>query len=195
VKAETGTPEKAPTPGVPWRALAVGALILPLLTHFGHLSYIIAQSAVWTAETLLRGPVVLLFLLACWSLAWRRISPRLARYLSLSRQELILVYLMTTVGTALAGECWAIHVVPGLAGTAAYQAENSQPAWGKWLGDTPRWFFVQDPDVVRAIHLGQSSLYRRENLRALAVPVAAWSALMVALALFTQCLSQLVRRQ
>src|SRR5438876_8450304 len=174
---------QVPPAGVPWRALVVGTLLLPLLTHFGHLSYIIAQSAVWTAETLLRGPVVLLFLLACWSLAWRRISPRLARYLSLSRQELILVYLMTTVGTALAGECWAIHVVPGLAGTAAYQAATAHPEWADWLGDTPRWFFVQDPDVVRAIHAGNSSLYHAANLRALAAPVAAWSVLLVSLAL------------
>src|SRR6266536_4268368 len=92
---------QAPPAGVPWRALIVGTLLLPLLTHFGHLSYIIAQSAVWTAQTLLRGPVVLLFLLACWQMAWRRISPRLARYLCLSRSEMILVYLMATVGTAL----------------------------------------------------------------------------------------------
>jgi hypothetical protein len=173
----------------------VGTLLLPLLTHFGHLSYIIAQSAVWTAQTLLRGPVVLLFLLVCWSLAWQRLSPRLARYLSLSRSELILIYLMATVGTALAGECWAIHVVPGLAGTAAYQAATSQPEWADWLGDTPRWFFVQDPDVIRAIHVGNSSLYQAAYVRALAVPVAAWSVLMVSLALFTQCLAQLVRRQ
>jgi hypothetical protein len=196
--AEPRAPERsadAPPAGVPWRALAVGVLILPLLTHFGHLSYIIAQSAVWTAQTLLRGPVVLLFLLACWSLAWRRVSPRLARYLCLSRSEMILVYLMATVGTALAGECWAIHVVPGLAGTAAYQAATAHPEWAAWLGDTPRWFFVRDPDVIRAIHHGRSSLYDVTNLRALAVPVAAWSVLMLALALFTQCLSQLVRRQ
>jgi hypothetical protein len=180
---------------VPWRALIVGTLILPLLTHFGHLSYIIAQSAVWTAQTLLRGPVVLLFLLVCWSLAWRRISPRLARYLCLSRSELILVYLIATVGTALAGECWAIHVVPGLAGTAAYQAATAHPEWAAWLVDTPRWFFVQDPDVIRAVHYGNSSLYHAAYLRALAAPVAAWSVLMVSLALFTQCLAQLVRRQ
>jgi Family of unknown function (DUF6785)/Domain of unknown function (DUF6784) len=186
---------QAPPAGVPWRALIVGTLLLPLLTHFGHLSYIIAQSAVWTAQTLLRGPVMLLFLLACWRMAWRRVSPRLARYLCLSRSEMILVYLMATVGTALAGECWAIHVVPGLAGTAAYQAATAHPEWAAWLGDTPRWFFVQDPDMIRAIHYGRSSLYLPTNLRALAVPVAAWSVLMLSLALFTQCLAQLVRRQ
>src|SRR5437867_11402997 len=170
---ETAHPE-APPARVPWRALVVGVLVLPPLTHFGHLSYMIAQSAVWTAETLLRGPVVLLFLLTCWSLAWRRVSPRLARWVCLSRSELILVYLMMTVGTALAGECWAIHVVPGLAGTAAYLAGTAHPEWATWLGQTPRWFFVQDPDVVHAIHYGQSSLYRAAFLRALAVPVAAW---------------------
>src|SRR5260221_242206 len=101
--AESQTRNEEST-GVPWRALLVGVLMLPLLTHFGHLSYIIAQSAVWTAQTLLRGPVVLLFLLVCWSLAWRRLSPRLARFVSLTRSELILVYVMVTVGTALAGE-------------------------------------------------------------------------------------------
>jgi Family of unknown function (DUF6785)/Domain of unknown function (DUF6784) len=180
---------------VPWRALVVGTVLLPLLTHFGHLSYIIAQSAVWTAETLLRGPVVLLCLLAVWSLLWRRVSPRLARYLALTRAELILVYLMVTVGTALAGECWALFVVPALGGTAAYQAATGHPEWATWLGDTPKWFFVQDPAVVFALHYGQSSLYRAENLRALAVPVAAWAALMLALAVFTQCLMQVVQRQ
>src|SRR6266542_3360842 len=87
-ETRTGPPPQA---GVPWRALVVGTLLLPLLTHFGHLSYIIAQSAVWTAQTLLRGPVVLLFLLVCWSLVWRRISPRLARYLCLTGPEMILV--------------------------------------------------------------------------------------------------------
>src|SRR5207244_1125506 len=136
----------------------------------------------------------LLFPLVCWSLAWRRASPRLARALCLSRQEMILVYLMATVGTALAGECWAIHVVPGLAGTAAYQAATAHPEWGGWLADSPRWFFVQDREVIRAIHFGNSSLYRAAHLRALAVPVAAWSVLMIALALFTQSLMQLVRR-
>src|SRR6266542_5666583 len=87
----TPSPPHPITPSPPWRALVVGTLLLPLLTHFGHLSYIIAPSAVWTAQTLLRGPVLLLFLLVCWSLAWRRISPRLARWICLSRQEMILV--------------------------------------------------------------------------------------------------------
>src|SRR5436305_1443137 len=44
-------------PPSPWRGLAVGVALLPLLTYFGHRSFIIAQSAVWTAENLLRGPV------------------------------------------------------------------------------------------------------------------------------------------
>src|SRR5438046_8429087 len=95
-EADTPSGHQVITPSPPWRALVVGTLLLPLLTHFGHLSYIIAQSAVWTAQTLLRGPVLLLFLLVCWSLAWRRVSPRLARWICLSRQEMILVYLMMT---------------------------------------------------------------------------------------------------
>jgi hypothetical protein len=78
----------------------VGTLLLPLLTCFGHRSFTIAQSAVWTAETLLRGPVVLLFRLVCWLRAWQRASPRLARTLCLSRQELILIDILATVGTA-----------------------------------------------------------------------------------------------
>jgi hypothetical protein len=181
--------------GLPWRAIVVGALLLPPLTFFGHRSFIIAQSAVWTAQTLLRGPVVLLFLLVLWSLLWKRVSPALGRRLSLTPRELILIYVMLTVGTALAGECWSLHVVPGLAGTAAYGARTANGAWGGWLKETPTWFVVQDPDVVLAVHGGQSSLYLPRNLRALAVPVAAWSVLMLALAFFTQCLAQIVRRQ
>ncbi|HPT96728.1 MAG TPA: hypothetical protein PLU39_02550 [Armatimonadota bacterium] len=181
--------------GIPWRALLIGTLLMPPLTLFGHLSYVIVQSARWTADTLLRGPVVLLFLLVSWSLVWRRFSPRLGRTLALSRSELVLIYLMATVGTALAGECWAVYVVPALLNTAAYQAETARPEWAAWLGDSPSWFAVQDPEVIRQAHRGNASLYRVSVLRALAVPVLAWSVLMLALALFTQCLAQLVRRQ
>lgn len=182
-------------PAGPWRALALGAFLLPPLTLFGHLSFIIVQSARWTADTLLRGPVVLLFLLACWTLLWRRAAPRLAGRLCLSRAEMTLVYIMVAVGTALAGECWAIHVVPALAGTAAYQAETARPEWAAWLGDAPKWFSVQDPEVIRSIHRGNSTLYTVGHLRALAPPVLAWGVLMLALAVFTHSLAQLVRRQ
>ncbi|MDH7569435.1 MAG: hypothetical protein QHJ73_07610, partial [Armatimonadota bacterium] len=181
--------------GFPWRALALSVLLLPPLTLFGHLAYVIVQSARWTADTLLRGPVVLLFLLAIATVLCRRFLPRVAPRLALSRTELLLIYLTATVGTALAGESWAVHIVPALLGTATYQAEMARPEWGSWLSDAPAWFQVQDPEVIRAAHRGNASLYRPAVLRALAVPVAAWGTLMLALAFFTQSLAQLVSRQ
>ena len=119
--------------GIPWRALLIGTLLMPPLTLFGHLSYVIVQSARWTADTLLR-PVVL----PSCSSPGRRYGAASRRawvvrwHLSLG---LVLIYLMATVGTALAGECWACMSCPR-SSTPRHTRETARPEWAA-AGDPP----------------------------------------------------------
>src|SRR5438067_2020488 len=128
---------------LPWRAIVLGAVLLPPLTLFGMYSYVIIQTATWMGDSLLRGPLFLLFLLVLWTLALRRVRRRWA----LEREELLLIYAMTSLGTALAGVGWAMFVVPAISGGARFFAEHGQGAWTQWLDLIPGAFMVQDTDA------------------------------------------------
>jgi len=180
-----------PNPEFPWRALLLGALITPPLTLFGMYSYVIVQTATWMGDALLRGPVFLLFLLTLYSLALRRVAHRFA----LRREELLLIYTMTSLGTACCGVAWVMFVVPSMSGSPVFYAAHGQPAWERWLKDIPRWFMVQDAATIDDLWEGHSSLYTSHHLRTLLLPGLTWTVFMLLLATALQCLSQLVRRQ
>lgn len=178
-----------PRPGVPWRAIVLGAVLLPPFTYFGMVAYIIVQTATWMGDTLLRGPLFLLCLLTLASLLLRRLGSRLA----LSQHELLVLFAMVSLGTALCGTTWAMFAVPSLAGAPVYYAE-AQTAWQSWIDLIPRWFMVQDRAIIDQLHEGHATLYSLRALRALAPPVLTWSAFMLLLVTALGALASLVAR-
>lgn len=175
----------------PWRAILLGAVLLPPLTLFGMYSYVIIQTATWMGDSLLRGPLFLLFLLVLISLGLRKLRWRGA----LQREELLLIYAMTSLGTALAGVGWGMFVVPAISGGARFYAEHGQGAWSAWLDLIPRAFMVQDTETFNHLWYGQSTLYTARHLRALIVPILTWGSFMLLLVVTLQCWSELLRRQ
>lgn len=175
----------------PWRAVLLGAFLLPPLTLFGMYSYIVVQTATWMGDTMLRGPVFLLFLLALLNLGLRKVLPRWG----LRREELLLIYAMTSLGTALSGVGWALFVVPAMAGGPRFFAEHGQPSWATWLPLIPSWFMVQDEETFHDLWQGHSSLYTLRHLRALLLPFLTWSVFMTLLALSLQGFAEVVRKQ
>src|SRR5438270_472824 len=95
-----GGTDLPPSPdAIPWRAIVLGAVVLPPLTLFGMYSYVIIQTATWMGDSILRGPLFLLFLLVLINLLLRKFGRRWA----MQRGELLLIYAMTSLGTALVG--------------------------------------------------------------------------------------------
>ena len=176
---------------IPWRAVVLGAAITPPLTLFGMYAYIIVQTCTWMGEAMLRGPVFLLFLLTLATLGMRRLRARWA----LRSEELLLIYSMTSLGTACCGVAWVMFVVPAMSGSPVFYAEHGQPTWALWLKHIPPWFMVQDPITRRHLWEGYSTLYTAEHLRALLVPGLTWTVLMLLLAAALQGLMQWVRQQ
>src|SRR5918912_428367 len=93
----------APVPRTPlppaWRALLVGAVLIPLSALFGIYSYEVVQALHWTMQSLKCGPIFVLFLLMVGNLTVRRVARRFA----LTHSELILVYAMVVTATAIGG--------------------------------------------------------------------------------------------
>src|SRR5262249_47721312 len=104
--------ERRPPPA--WRALLVGALIIPLSALFGIYSYEVVQALHWTMQSLKCGPIFVLFLVMVGNLAVRRVARRFA----LTQAELVIVYAMVVTATAIGGVGGVQHIVVGL--TAPY---------------------------------------------------------------------------
>lgn len=178
------------TARMPWRAILLGAVILPPFTYFGMVAYIVVQTATWMGDSLLRGPLLLLFLLTLLSLGLRKLAPRL----HLTQAELLIIFAMVSLGTAMCGTGWAMFVVPTMAGAPVYYATGGNESWQSWLDLIPRWFMVQDLEVIEALHQGHASLYTLPALRAILPPAITWTAFMVLLVAAHHCLAQLVAR-
>ena len=175
---------------MPWRAILLGAVLLPPFTYFGMVAYIVVQTATWMGDSLLRGPLLLLFLLTLSALLLRKLGSKLA----LDQRELLILFSMLSLGTAMCGTGWAMFVVPTIAGAPVFYGETGNPAWLTWVDWIPKWFMVQDHQVIWDLHYGQASLYTREALRALAPPLLTWSAFMVLLVTAHHAVSQLVAK-
>src|ERR1051325_1448040 len=94
-----------------WRALGVGALVIPLSAFFGIYSYEVVQALHWTMQSLKCGPIFVLFLVMVGNLILRRFARRFA----LTQAELVVVYAMVVTATAIGGVGSVQHIVAGLA--------------------------------------------------------------------------------
>lgn len=115
--------------------------------------------------------------------------PRLA----LHRAELLTVYSMLCIGSALAG----LDMIPVLVQMMGhpFQFGDASNNWltlfGKYL---PRALMVADTDALRGYYQGNDTLYRWEHLRAWLPPVLRWMAFIVAMMFVMLCLSNLLRK-
>ncbi len=182
-------PSTDPPARFPWRAILFGAVILPPFTYFGMVAYIIVQTATWMGDSLLRGPLLLLFGLCLLSLALRRLGPRWG----FSQGELLLIFAMVSLGTAMCGTGWAMFVVPSMSGAPAFYGAGNA-SWKSWLDLVPAWFMIHDPVIIDQLHYGQASLYTVRAWRAILPPALTWTAFMLCLVAAHHGLSELVAR-
>jgi len=109
------TLNQVPPGRFPWRGLLLGTVLIPPMALLGVYAYVVVQATLWTQTALLRGPVFVLFLPVGLNLLLKR----LARRWALREEELLLIYSMSTVATAVGGIGFCQFLVPTL-GAAAY---------------------------------------------------------------------------
>ncbi|MBI2300489.1 MAG: hypothetical protein HYU66_16370, partial [Armatimonadetes bacterium] len=158
-------------------------------TLFGVYAYIVAQATLWTQTSLLRGPVFVLFLIVLANLLLRRWRARLA----LSERDLLLVYTMQCVATAVGGIGWSQFLVPSLSAPARYASPENH--FADFQPHIPAWWWVHDPGVVRSLYQGHSSLYTAANWSGVVRPFLTWSVFMTLLATAALCLGRIFRNQ
>ncbi|MCC6730088.1 MAG: hypothetical protein IT208_12190 [Chthonomonadales bacterium] len=188
---------RAPRPqrGVTLRAVALG---VPLI--FLNCYWILEIEGIWhsnhaTAMSLFWNTVFFLFLLVVLNVfVLQRLAPRMA----LSQGELITVYVMMTLGSALAGHDSLQLGIPAVGGFPVwFQSQQPSLGWDKFTAYFPDWLMVKDLEVLRPYYegLGSAVLYTRAHLLAWLGPVAWWCAFIGAFGTVMVCLNVIIRKQ
>ncbi len=193
--ADRPTPDRA----MPWRAIAIGCLLLPV-------------NALWLAQmevgasgsvhgTTSNGPypstlslfanvIGFVVMLVAANALLRRWRPKWV----LSSAEILVVYVMLTIGTCLTSIDFLDVLFPMLAHSTHY----ATPANGwhdLFIRTMPPWLHVGDADALKGWYLGNSNPYTWQHVTAWLVPIAAWAGFILVLLWVMLCMNALIRIQ
>lgn len=172
-----------------WRAPLIGALLIPPSALFGLYSYEVVQALHWTMQSLKCGPIFVLFLVMMGNL----IVQRVARRFALTQAELVLVYAMVVIATAMGGVGMIMYIAPGL--PAPYYFADATNRWREFFPFIPKVLTPHDPEVISGFFKGNTTVYRLAVLRDWAVPVAVWTLFLLLLFITTLSINALLRRR
>lgn len=188
------TTETAPTPvrrrTVTPRAVLLGTILLPLNAYWVVCMEIIRYSAHPTTLSLFFNCIFTLVVLTVLNAAVARVRPNWA----LSQGELLLVYSMQAIGTAMCGHDLLQILAPMLA-WPVYQSDANNHWAQLFSGTYPHWLTLQDYGSAKDFFQGNSTLYTPEHLRAWTVPVLTWCGFLFVLLFVLQCVNAILRRQ
>jgi hypothetical protein len=187
---DSAPPGRRPAGGEPGarrlrpRAILVGLLLIPFNAYWA------AQQGVDVILSLMVPPVASLLLLCLWNFALRRARPRWA----FSEAELIVVYGMVTVATAIASE-WVGNINPLISAYALFQ-QNDRNFAAYILPHVPDFLFFKDPTVLADYKTGGFGWQRFvERLPLWTTPVLAWTLFVCLLAGAMLCINSLMREE
>ncbi|MDQ2798131.1 MAG: hypothetical protein M3Y13_00630, partial [Armatimonadota bacterium] len=172
------------------RAVLLALLLLPVNAYWVISMEIIRYSAHPTTLSLFFNCVFLLVVLTLINSAVARLAPRLA----LCQGELLLVYAMLGIGTAMSGHDM-LQILPPMLAWPVYHTDSANHWDQRFAGVYPHWLTLTDPEAARGFFQGNSTLYTAAHLRAWAVPVAVWVLFLFTLLFVLQCVNVLLRKQ
>jgi hypothetical protein len=173
-----------------WRGFAVGlVLIPPNVAWVLWMEHIGAHGPILSTISLFFNVVFILFFVGLGNTLVRRVAPRQA----LTQGELIVVYVMLTIATSLAGLDGMQVLLPVM--THGFWFATPENRWAEMMTHVPSWLFVSNLDVLYGYYNGSSTLYQRPVLQAWVPPALWWTGFIVVLVFVMVCLSVIVRSQ
>ena len=186
---EKRRPEKYVS-GVTLRAILVALLIIPFNNYWIFLTEIVRYAGHPTTISLFYNAIFVLLLLVMMNSILRRLAPKWV----FSQGELITVYIMVNIASALAGHDMIQVLVPEI--SHPFRFATPENKWGSMFLDyIPKWLSVRDKDVLNGFYQGASTLYRAEVVRAWLTPVLMWSLFIMVLLFTMLCMTVLLRKQ
>jgi len=172
------------------RAFILGMLLIPIDNYWIIIIEKVNRGPFPTIISLFANVVFILAILATVNSGLRRFTPRRA----FSTAEMLIVYTMVAIGASIAGH----DFVPSLVGTMSHPFRFATPenAWATtFIPYLPKWLSVTDPEVLKPLYEGHSSLYAGGYWLAWLKPALYWLGFIVVLIYVMMCINTLVRKQ
>ena len=119
---------------------------------------------------------------------------RFSANLQLSSQQLIIIYIMINIGSAVAGHGTLQVLIPLL--THAFWYSTPENDWANLFHSfIPSWLSVQDQRALQGFYQGFSSFYTNQNVATWIIPILSWTGFTFVLAFVMLCLNSIMRRK
>ena len=118
---------------------------------------------------------------------------RFSANLQLGAQQLIVIYIMINIGSAVAGHGTLQVLIPLL---HAFWHSTSENDWANLFHRfIPSWLSVQDQTVLQGFYQGFSNFYTNENVGEWVVPILSWTGFTFVFAFVMLCVNSIMRRK
>ena len=172
------------------RPIVISLLLMPINFYCQIEMEIIRDIAHPTVFSLFFNAFFILLLLIFFNLLVRRIFPQAV----LRPDELLIVYIMMSVATAVGGKGF-LQILPAILGHAFWFA-TPENEWGDLFHRyIPEWLSVQNKDALKGYYEGDSTLYTAEHLKAWGMPIVNWALFTFALVVVMLCINAMIRKR
>ena len=179
-----------PTTGVTLRALIIATILIPVNCYWVIEMEVIRYSGHPVTISLFFNVIFSVFLLIGLNFILKRFTPNF----SLNQSELIVVYIMVSLASGIAGHDMLEILVPMLGHPFRFATPENE--WYQLFHSyLPRWLMVSDDRILRGYYEGEVSLYTYEQLSGWLSPVVWWTAFISALVFGMLCINVIVRKR
>lgn len=170
------------------RSLLLGTVLIPFNCYWMAVMEIKWNSIDATCVSLFFHVVFTLLVLALLNKLVGRFAPGIA----LAPAELLVVYIMLSIASAIAGRDSMENLLPLLGHPFWFSGEGNDLAqFHKFI---PTWLAPRDPEALRGYYLGDSSIYQWSILKVWLPVVGAWSVFILAMLAVMLAVNVVVRR-
>ena len=182
--------QRTPIHGVTFRSLIIAAILIPVNCYWVIEMEVIRYSGHPVTISLFFNVVFTILLITILNFAVKRFLPRVV----LTQSELLVVYVMVSLASGIAGHDMLEILVPMLG--HPFRFATAENEWKELFYQyLPRWLMVSDEKILRGYYEGEISLYTQEQLLGWASPVLWWTAFIAALTFGMLCINVIVRKR
>ena len=175
--------------GVTKRSVLIGLMLIPPNVFFLVNNHV-TLSGLPTTLSLFYNVIIILLLLVSANFILKLISPSLP----LKEGELLTVYVMLSVSTAMSGHDMMQTVVPAL--THGFWYATPENDWKSLFWRyIPDWLAMSDERELRIYYLGETSFYSMAQIRHWVKPVLFWTSFFTVLVIGMVCINTILRRR
>ena len=184
-----------------WKSIIVGLFLLPFSTHWVMRMEIMSGNVggggsafggahYATCLSLFFNVVFIIVFLVWLNYIWQRIFSKTF----LNNKEILAIYVMLSMSTAVAGTDMLQVLIPMIPHPFWFATPENE--WSDlFFRFIPSWLTVSDKNVLTSFYEGESTLYTLPHIKAWITPIISWSFLLMFLCLVMFCTNIIIKQQ